>query len=194
MHNIRKLTQRYLQTFEHEKERLQRFMSFLDTNQGEALFNRNNPAGHITASAFIVNPTRQKMLLIKHKVINRWLQPGGHVDKSDETLVAAALREAKEETGIDSSNLTLVCCNGCDEFPADIDSHLIAANPNRGEPDHYHHDFRYIFLYNGNSKPVLDKNEVTDYKWVSILRSFDSDSFSRIVSKLDEMLAMNRDV
>ena len=188
MRDVNKLTRDYLQTFKQENERLKRLRAFLDNNQGESLFNRNNAAGHITASAFIVNPTTKKMLLIKHKVINRWLQPGGHVDKSDETLIAAALREVKEETGIDSSDLTLVSCNGCDEVPADIDSHLIAANPNRGESRHYHHDFRYIFLYNGDSKPVLDKNEVTDYQWTSFEKLQSEPIFTRSIEKITKAL------
>ena len=61
---------------------------------------RSCAAGHLTASAIVVDPTRKAVLLTLHPRVGRWLQVGGHCERDDETLLAAAAREALEESGI----------------------------------------------------------------------------------------------
>ncbi|MGW4165389.1 NUDIX hydrolase [Streptomyces sp. WAC 01325] len=56
--------------------------------------------GHITASALVIDPSRERVLLTLHKKLRMWLQMGGHCEPADETLTAAALREATEESGV----------------------------------------------------------------------------------------------
>src|SRR4051812_13856407 len=56
--------------------------------------------GHITASAVVMDADAERTLLIYHRKLSRWLQPGGHVEPSDVSLAEAALREATEETAI----------------------------------------------------------------------------------------------
>ncbi|MFD8043371.1 NUDIX hydrolase [Streptomyces chartreusis] len=56
--------------------------------------------GHITASALVIDPSRGRVLLTLHKKLRLWLQMGGHCEPVDETLAAAALREAAEESGV----------------------------------------------------------------------------------------------
>ncbi len=63
-------------------------------------------AGHITASALVVDPREGRVLLTLHKKIELWLQTGGHCEPQDATLADAALREATEESGI--AGLTLL--------------------------------------------------------------------------------------
>jgi 8-oxo-dGTP pyrophosphatase MutT (NUDIX family) len=55
--------------------------------------------GHVTGSAWIVSPDRQKVVLLHHFKLDRWLQPGGHAD-GDPDILGVALREAEEETGL----------------------------------------------------------------------------------------------
>lgn len=57
-------------------------------------------AGHVTASALVVDRERGAVLLTLHKKLRRWLQMGGHCEPEDRTLADAALREATEESGI----------------------------------------------------------------------------------------------
>src|SRR5262249_16643124 len=63
-------------------------------------FARENPEGHITASAIVARPDGSEFLLLYHPKLGRWLQPGGHTEHSDPSAFDAALREAREETGI----------------------------------------------------------------------------------------------
>ena len=57
-----------------------------------------NPIAHLTASAFVLNPKRNKALMLRHNLLGKWAWPGGHAD-GDTDLAATALREAREETG-----------------------------------------------------------------------------------------------
>ena len=57
--------------------------------------------GHVTGSALVLDHTGTHALLTLHPRFGRWLQLGGHCEKSDTDIVAAALREATEESGID---------------------------------------------------------------------------------------------
>ncbi|MFB4195872.1 NUDIX hydrolase [Streptomyces carpaticus] len=57
-------------------------------------------AGHLTASALIVDPEREHVLLTLHRKLRMWLQTGGHCEPADRSLAGAALREATEESGV----------------------------------------------------------------------------------------------
>ena len=79
-----------------------------DADRGEILrqlksfpdiFTRENLNAHMTASSWIVNPARTKVLMVYHNIYDSWSWTGGHAD-GETDLLAAALREAKEETGI----------------------------------------------------------------------------------------------
>ena len=96
---------------------------------------RDNKIGHFTSSAFVVSPDYSKFLLIFHKKLGFWMQPGGHIE-NNETIKESALREAIEETGY--LNLKILS----NEI-YDIDIHKIPAFNN--EPSHYHYDIRYLF-------------------------------------------------
>jgi 8-oxo-dGTP pyrophosphatase MutT (NUDIX family) len=61
---------------------------------------RESVPGHITASALVLDHTGQRALLTLHPRVGRWLQLGGHCEDSDADILAAALREATEESGI----------------------------------------------------------------------------------------------
>ncbi|KUH40152.1 MULTISPECIES: NUDIX hydrolase [Streptomyces] len=62
-------------------------------------------AGHLTASALVVDPERGRVLLTLHRKLRMWLQMGGHCEPGDRTMAAAALREATEESGIPGLDL-----------------------------------------------------------------------------------------
>ena len=97
---------------------------------------RLNEEGHITASGLVIR--NGQALLIFHPYIEKWMQPGGHID-AGETPIDAAIREVYEETGV-------ICkpIEGCLD-PIDIDLHDIPANPKKGEAAHLHIDFLFLF-------------------------------------------------
>lgn len=95
---------------------------------------RTCTVGHLTGSALVVDATGTRTLLMLHRQLGRWFQPGGHAD-GDANLAAVALREATEETGIEGLRVAL---------PAiDVDVHLV--EPHAEEP-HLHLDTRFLVV------------------------------------------------
>ncbi|MFL5953444.1 MAG: NUDIX hydrolase [Gaiellaceae bacterium] len=99
---------------------------------------RDEPSAHFTASAFVIDGDCGHTCLVQHAKLGRLLQPGGHVEASDVSLEAAALREAHEETA-----LTLELHPAAPR-PFDVDIHQIPEQP--GEPAHFHLDIRYLVV------------------------------------------------
>ena len=131
--------------------------------------------GHLTASAWIVDPARSRALLTHHAILDRWFQLGGHADGQAD-LAAAALREATEESGL--TRLHLVS-------PAlfDLDRHWIPAR--RLEPGHWHHDFRFLVEADPN-EPLVVSSESKDLAWLGldeILQRNSSASITRMVER-----------
>jgi 8-oxo-dGTP pyrophosphatase MutT (NUDIX family) len=115
--------------------------------------------GHFTASAFVLSPERDALLLILHRKLGLWLQPGGHVEPSDATLAQAARREVAEEVGAE-----LEPALGDEAF--DIDIHRI---PPYGEkPAHEHFDVRFRFF--ARSRTFSASDEVVRAEWVPLER------------------------
>lgn len=130
---------------------------------GDDMNNRKTYPGHVTGSAFVLSPDKTKLLLVKHKVLRMWFQPGGHWDPGEKDPLAAAQREAEEETAVTLAQyLPFDVKNPL--VPLDIDSHVIPANPKKDEPEHYHHDFRYVFVA-ANENFIGQETEVDDIGW-----------------------------
>ena len=177
------LVEIYLQQFPAEKETTSLFTDYLARNDAGELFTRKNFDGHITTSAFIIDPACTEILLLKHKTLNRWLQPGGHVE-ADDSLLLSALREAEEETGIPKAELRNVSVFSTKEVPFDIDSHYIPTNPKKQEDGHYHHDLRYLFEYTGDGNIVFNTDESTGLKWVKLADLAGDATFGPVVKKI----------
>lgn len=111
--------------------------------------------GHITASAFVLHPSLPQVVLVHHRKLSRWLQPGGHVESADIDMVAASRREVAEETGlVELDDLGLV----------DLDVHVF---PQRGSvPRHLHLDVRRGFR--SKSARLVVSEESTDVRWTPL--------------------------
>jgi 8-oxo-dGTP pyrophosphatase MutT (NUDIX family) len=113
--------------------------------------------GHLTGSAWVLDPRRTRVLLTHHRKLDRWLQLGGHAD-GDPDLLAVALKEAREEGGI--TGLRVVSPE-----PFDVDQHRI---PARGEvPAHFHFDLRFL-LEADPAEAVVVSDESHDVAWVPL--------------------------
>jgi 8-oxo-dGTP pyrophosphatase MutT (NUDIX family) len=170
--------ERYRSTF---KEELAFRSQFIELLQHPDAFQRTHLPGHITGSAWIVDESRQKALLIHHAKLNRWLQPGGHAD-GDENVLRVALREAEEETGVNAYTILL-------EGIFDLDIHPI---PNRKDfPEHLHYDIRYLVQANSVDELILS-DESFDVAWINVdelpsLTDHNS-SINRMVEKVKNLL------
>jgi 8-oxo-dGTP pyrophosphatase MutT (NUDIX family) len=102
---------------------------------------RDEPSAHFTASAFVVDEACARACLVSHAKLGRLLQPGGHVEPSDDSLEAAALREAQEETALE------LAFHPTAPRPFDLDIHEIPERP--AEPAHFHLDVRYLLVGSG---------------------------------------------
>lgn len=102
---------------------------------------------HFTASCWITTTGKpKKILLIHHKKLGRWIQPGGHIEKF-ENPVDAAIREAKEETGLDISFLAdgIQVIDNEGTFLTPPDFLMEQTIPEHGiQPMHFHLDINYV--------------------------------------------------
>lgn len=151
----------YLARYPEDTQRLSPLLEMLDHGQSD-MTARSTLPGHVTCGAFLTDRDG-RVLLIQHRALSRWLLPGGHVESGDETLVGAALRELVEETGIAPE--TVGTPAGREHLPIDVDVHVIPANPQKGEPEHWHADFRFAFRVD-TADVALCPDEVTGADWV----------------------------
>lgn len=142
--------ERYAARFPDERD----LIRFHDWLRGEPRpFHRETREGHFTGSAWLVSASGERVLLMHHRKLQRWLQLGGHAD-GDADLARVALREAEEESGLVD----------LDVLPEifDIDLHVIPAR--RDEPEHWHYDVRYVVIARGSEAFTVNE-ESLDLAW-----------------------------
>jgi 8-oxo-dGTP pyrophosphatase MutT (NUDIX family) len=168
----------YKTDFEEEQNFIAPFQLLLQHYQA---YSRDHLPGHITGSAWIIDKTRNCVLLTHHAKLNRWLQPGGHADGTEDIFLVAR-KEAEEETGLKSFKLVKK-----DIF--DIDIHPI---PERSDfPAHYHFDIRILLQADYNEKTEVSI-ESHDVQWIHVNelaeRSENNISMLRMAEKVKKLL------
>jgi 8-oxo-dGTP pyrophosphatase MutT (NUDIX family) len=114
--------------------------------------------GHLTGSAFVLHPDGGRVLLHHHRRLDLWLQLGGH-DDGDHDVRATAVREAREESGLDDVRLLRPTI-------LDVDVHEIPAG--RGEPAHRHFDVRFACTTDSPDAIRMQDDESLDLRWFSL--------------------------
>ncbi|MGP3684485.1 NUDIX hydrolase [Streptomyces sp. IBSNAI002] len=147
----------YLERYPQEAGQLAEPLRLLAEGQGFA--SRRTFPMHVTAGALLVRDGTE-VLLIEHRAYQLTLQPGGHLEPTDSTLLGAALRELSEETGIDPGLVVPVSA-----YPAYVEFGQVPARPAKDEPDHYHLDFGYAFATAEAEVGTIQESEVSGASW-----------------------------
>ena len=175
--------QHYRAIDDYERAMQQRLLAFLEATQEQNPFARDLVGtapehGHVTGSAWIVNPDYSRVVLLHHGKLGKWVQPGGHCDEEADVL-AVATRETREETG-----LQVVPAQ---EGIFDVDIHEIPEYWNT--PAHLHFDVRYLLLAD-DRHPVICSHESKAVRWVSLDEALElsgEESVARMVRKTLEL-------
>lgn len=150
------------------------------------LLTRENPVMHITSSGYVVNKSRDKVLMIYHKIYNSWAWTGGHAD-GDDDLLYVSIKEAKEETGI--KNVTPVVD---DIFSLDVIT--VNGHIKRGSyvSSHLHLNVTYLLEADENEELVVNEEETEGVRWLPIdkLSDFCTEEYivKNIYSKLNKKI------
>jgi coenzyme F420-0:L-glutamate ligase len=129
------------------------FLAFLAARP-DAMW-RSCVAGHLTGSALVIDPSREAVLLTLHPRAQMWLQVGGHCEPGDHTLLDAAAREAREESGIGALSF--------DPMPLGLDVHPITCS--LGVPTR-HFDVQFLAVAPSGAEPVISEESI-DLRWFS---------------------------
>ncbi|GAB3508266.1 NUDIX hydrolase [Emticicia fontis] len=154
---ILELLNKHIGIDSNEQSMTQKTIDFVNTYTN--CFDRELLIGHITGSAWILDNSGQFVLMMHHRKLNRWFQPGGHCD-GDSDVFAVALKEALEETGV--SDIQVV-----NESIFDLDIHTIPER--KGIPEHFHYDIRFMFKAN-KDLPLLINEESNDLAWIELAK------------------------
>ena len=154
---LKEQIQNYIPYDEQEKRDKEQFLNFVDTF--DDVLTRDNVMGHFTASAFVVNKQRTKMIVVYHIINDGWIYPGGHAD-GIENLLEVAVREVEEETGLKPKVL--------DNNIFSIQSAPVIGHVKHGKyvSAHLHLDVLYVMEADDTIPLVFKKDESKGIKWV----------------------------
>lgn len=189
--NILETLEKYGKVFKDDQD-LPKFLEFLQNpeNQGDRCVDRKNMNGHIDADALVVH--NNKVLMIYHKNLQKWLQPGGHIESVDENIFDAAIREVKEETGLDVERVEGTFA----EIPISIDVQIVPENKKKEEAEHIHYSCMFLLKLKNENQEILNIDDgVEDIKWFSLDDAAKEDkgtALPKAISKYKNYLDTNR--
>lgn len=182
--DLQELIHNYLKKYPKDSH-AEKTLTFLERT--DEFWQRSTLEGHITASAWVINESFDQALLTHHLKLDQWFQLGGHIENSDQDLIAACVREVKEESGIEDVRVYHSAKEQTGIF--DIDVHLIPASK-KGVPAHYHYDVRILVVVNDDAVIDFDVTESKEVRWFGIDELFhflDSESVLRMARKTREL-------
>ena len=169
---------------EQERQDQAVILAFLERNPDA--FYRTNLLAHMTASAWVVNPQRSKVLMVYHRLYDSWSWAGGHAD-GEEDLLAVALREVREETGV--QRLRPVTEEIYSLEVLTVDGH---EKHGRYVPSHLHLNVTYLLEAEEDQPLRVCEAENSGVAWFSLADALSASTepwfVERIYKKLNEKL------
>ena len=183
---LRKSIEKYVPYNEQEKKDKKTMLKYIDTF--DDVLTRNNEFGHFTASAWVVNKDKTKVLMIYHNIYKSWAWTGGHAD-GENNLLRTAIRELKEETGVknvkvinnDIFSLEIVCVNGHIKKGKYVSSHV-------------HLNLTFLLEVDEKERLIIKEDENSGVKWIDIeeVEKISNEKWIKenVYKKLNEKLKM----
>ena len=175
---LKEQIEKYVPYNEQEQVDKEQFLEFINTF--DDVLTRNNIFGHFTASAFVVNKERTKMVVVYHIINDGWIYPGGHAD-GIEDLLSVAVREVEEETGLKVKVL--------DNNIFALNSAPVFGHVKRGKyvSAHIHFDCVYLMEADDKLPLVYREDESKGVKWVDFKDAYD-ESFCDFIRPVHKKL------
>lgn len=120
---------------------------------------------HVTVGALLVRG-QAEVLLVEHRAYGLTLQPGGHLEPTDDALIAGAVRELVEETGIDADTVTPTR-----QVPIYVEFGEVPARPDKNEPAHFHLDFGFALSTTRGKVGRIQESEVESAEWYPLAKA-----------------------
>lgn len=165
----------YTTPFLEEAAMVERTRRFVEAHDN--CFYRHLLPGHLSGSAWVLNPGRTHVLMMHHRKLDLWLQPGGHAD-GDPDIQRVVLKETSEEAGVDVEHVRWLH----DEI-FDVDVHTVHASEH--DPRHEHYDIRFLVEID-DAIPLLGNDESHEVAWIplhAVARFNNARSMYRMVQK-----------
>ena len=180
---LKEQIEKYIPYNEQEASDKELMLEYID--KFEDVLTRKNKMCHFTASNWIVNKDRTKVLMIYHNIYKSWAWTGGHAD-GDSDLLHVAIKEAEEETGLNNLKLLSDGIYGLQILT--VDSHI-----KRGKfvSSHLHLDCCFLLEANEEEKLRIKEDENSGVKWVEIdkvTKLTNEENMKPIYSKLNSKL------
>ena len=156
--NLKEKIENYIPFDESEEKIKDYLLKWMNTFQD--VLTRENEFGHFASSAFVVNKERTKMLVVYHNIYDAWIFPGGHAD-GEENLLAVAIREVEEETGLKTKVL--------DDSIFAISASPIIGHIKKGKyvSAHTHLDVVYLLEADDKKSLTFREDESKGVKWIT---------------------------
>jgi 8-oxo-dGTP pyrophosphatase MutT (NUDIX family) len=160
---IKEVVDGYLARHPEEAVLLTEALQHLHT--GEGLASRHTLPMHVTVGALVLRG--DEVLLVEHLAYGIWLQPGGHLEPTDTSLIDAAVRESTEESGIDPVQI-----RPASPLPVYVEYGQVPARPEKNEPAHFHLDIGFAFTAAAGT-PVgrVQESEVAAAAWYPLAQA-----------------------
>lgn len=158
--DLKEQIEKYIPYNEQEEKDKNTMLKYINTF--DDVLTRNNEFGHFTASSWVVNKEKTKVLMIYHNIYKSWAWTGGHAD-GESDLLSTAIRELKEETGVknvriinnDIFSLEIICVNGHVKKGKYVSSHV-------------HLNLTYLLEVDENEMLRTKEDENSGVEWINI--------------------------